>query len=174
MTSVGAKPETTRGRAIYELLLLVHAKIRRDLERVEGLAARAADGLPAEEVRQELHELKRDSMLLRLQVNCLRYCSLVHAHHNAEDADFFPELRATNPAINPVIDRLEGDHRRVADQLDAVEAAVKDLSHDESQDARRKVVETLLALGESLLEHLDYEELSLETTVLRVPETRWP
>jgi hemerythrin HHE cation binding domain-containing protein len=171
MTSFEQRPETARGRAIYELLLAVHAKIRRDLERVETLAGKAADGLPAEEVREQIHELKRDSMLWRLQVNCLRYCRFVHAHHHAEDAGFFPELRETNPAIDPVIDRLEGDHRRVSDDLDAVEAAANALSDDESQDARRRIVDTLLSLSENLLEHLSYEELSVEATVLRIRES---
>ena len=36
-------------------------------------------------------------------------------HHGAEDRQLFPELRETNPALNPVIDRLEGDRRRVSD-----------------------------------------------------------
>jgi hypothetical protein len=54
--------------------------------------------------------LERGSMLWRLQVNCLHYCSFVHLHHNAEDADFFSGLRDTNPAIDPVIDRLQAEH----------------------------------------------------------------
>ena len=37
--TIQAKPETARGRAIYEMLLAVHAGIRRDLERVDHLAA---------------------------------------------------------------------------------------------------------------------------------------
>ncbi len=53
-TAFGERPETRRGRAIYQMLLAVHAKIRRDLERVERLAEQALDGLPAEEIRQEL------------------------------------------------------------------------------------------------------------------------
>jgi iron-sulfur cluster repair protein YtfE (RIC family) len=168
MTSLEEREETARGRATYELLLAVHAEIRRDLERVEELARKAADGLPAEEVQREIHELKRDSMLWRLQVDCLRYCRFVHAHHNAEDGVFFPELRATNPAIGPVIDRLQGDHRRVSDDLDAVEAAARNLTDDESADARQAVVDSLRGLGDNLLEHLDYEELSIQSTVLRL------
>jgi iron-sulfur cluster repair protein YtfE (RIC family) len=171
MTSAPEKSETLRGRVIYDLLLAVHAKIRRDLERVERLAEKALDGVPADEIRQELHELKRDSMLWRLQVDCLRYCRLVDMHHNAEDADFFPELRETNPAIGPVIDRLQGDHRRVSDDLDSVEAAAKTLSDDESQPARQAVIDALQALAENLLEHLDYEELSVKATVLRLGST---
>lgn len=171
MTSFQAKPETIRGRTIYELLLAVHAKIRRDLERVERLARQARDGLPAEEIRRELHEIKRDSMLWRLQVDCLRYCRFVHMHHNAEDREFFPELRETNPAIDPVIDRLQGDHRRVSVDLDAVEAAANALADDESPQARQAVVDSLQALSENLLEHLDYEELSVKETVLRLRES---
>jgi len=168
MTTLEAMPETCRGRATYEMLLSVHAKIRRDLERVALLAERALQGLPADQIRRELHELRRDSMLWRLQVDCLHYCRFVHMHHGAEDRQFFPELRDANPALNPVIDRLEGDHRRVSDDLDAVEAAAKNLSDDESADARGEVVDTLRRLGENLLEHLDYEELSLKSTVLRL------
>ena len=121
-------------------------------------------------MRQQLDEIKRDGMLWRLQVNCLRYCRFVHLHHNAEDRDFFPELRETNPAINPVIDRLQADHRRVSDELDAVEAAANALAEDDGEQTRRAVVDTLRALGENLLAHLDYEELNIQATVLRIRE----
>jgi hemerythrin-like domain-containing protein len=109
-------------------------------------------------------------MLWRLRVNCLRYCYLVHSHHHAENVMFFPELRETNPAINPVIDRLEADHRRASDDLETVEAAARALADDESEPARRAVANALQALGEQLLAHLDYEERNLEATVLRLRE----
>ena len=170
MTTVEAKPETARGRAMYEMLLAVHALIRRDLDLIQELAAQALDGVDAEELGRQLHALKRGSMLWRLQVNCLRYCSFVHLHHNAEDADFFSELRDTNPAINPVIDRLQAEHRQVSDDLDAVETAANGLADDDGQRARQAVVETLRALRENLLAHLEYEELNVEATVRRVRE----
>jgi iron-sulfur cluster repair protein YtfE (RIC family) len=166
--SYEAEPETARGRAMYEMLLAVHAVIRRELEHVRELAAQALDGVDAEELRRQLHALRRDSMLWRLQINCLRYCSFVHSHHNAEDADFFSELRETNPAINPVIDRLQAEHRRVSDDLDAVETAAKRLAENDGRQARKAVVDTLQALRENLLAHLDYEELNIEATVRRV------
>jgi hemerythrin-like domain-containing protein len=105
-----------------------------------------------------------------LQINCLCHCSFVHSHHGAEDAGFFAELRETNPAIDPVIERLRGEHRRVADDLDAVEAAASALGDDGGQPARRAVVDSLRALRENLLAHLDYEERSIEATVRRVSE----
>jgi hypothetical protein len=170
MTSVEAKPETARGRAMYAMLLAVHGYIRRDLDLIQGLAAQALDGVDAVDLRRQLRELKRDSMLWRLQINCQRYCSFVHSHHNAEDADFFSELRDTDPAINPVIDRLQAEHRRVSDDLDAVEAAATALGDDDGQQTRKAVVDSLRALRENLLAHLDYEERSIQATVLRVRE----
>ena len=100
----------------------------------------------------------------------LRYCRFVHDHHSAEDHAFFPELRATNPEIGPVVDRLEADHRRVSDLLDAVEAAANALSEGGTADTRRELVDVLHALGESLLEHLNYEERNVRSTVLRLRE----
>src|SRR3954466_2272930 len=129
--TIQAMPETARGRAIYEMLLAVHAGIRRDLERIDHLAAQTLGGLPGDQLREKLEEIKRDSMLWRLQVDCLRYCRFVHMHHNAEDGAFFPELRETHHDISPVIDRLQADHRRVSDDLDRVEDAANALVDEE-------------------------------------------
>lgn len=170
MTSPEAKPETARGRAMYESLLVVHALIRGDLDLIEGLAAQALDGVASVDLRLQLRMLKRDTMLWQLRVSCLRLCSFVRLHHNAEDGEFFVELRDTNPTIGPLIDRMQAEHRRVSDDLDAVEAAANALGHDDGQQARKAVVHTLQALRENLLAHLDYEERSLEATVLRVRE----
>jgi hypothetical protein len=169
-----AQPETARGRVIHRLLLGVHAAVRSDLERVERLAAQALEGIPADELTQELDELKRNGMLWRLRVDCLRYCYFVHSHHNAENVMFFPELRATNPAINPVIDRLEAEHRRVSEHLDAVEAAAKALADDDGEPPRKALADALQTLGDSLLAHLDYEERNLEATVLRLRDNGHP
>jgi hypothetical protein len=167
-TAFDQAPETARGRATHRALLAVHAHIRRDLETVQQLAARAADGLAPSQLREQLDALKRGSVLWRLQVSCLRYCSFVHLHHHAEDVEFFLELRATNPAIGSVIDRLQAEHRRVALDLDAVEAAANSLQREETEHARQAVVEALRALERNLLAHLDFEERSLEATVRRM------
>ncbi len=168
MTAFETQAETVRGRVIYKMLLGVHAAVRTDLERVERLAAQALGGVPVEELADGLDELKRSGTLWRLRIDCLRYCYFVHSHHNAEDVAFFPELRDTNPAINPVIDRLEADHRRVSELLDEVEAAARALADHEGESARRAVATALQTLGEELLSHLDYEERNLEMTILRL------
>jgi hypothetical protein len=150
--------ETDRGRAIFEELLWVHSIIRRDLETVEKLAADVNEGLPGDAVQEALGELKTNGPLWRLKVNCLRYCSHVHAHHGAEDVLLFPALRAADPSIGPVVDRLEADHSRVSDLLDVVEAAARALTESDAGVARRRVIDGLHDLHVHLLEHLDYEE----------------
>jgi hypothetical protein len=153
-----AGPETARGRAMFEELLWVHSIIRRDLAIVEQLAADVGEGLPGEAVQEALGELKTAGPLWQLKINCLRYCSHVHAHHGAEDVLLFPALRAVDPSIGPVVDRLEADHARVSDLLDVVEAAARALSETDEGDARRRVIDGLRELHVHLLEHLDYEE----------------
>jgi hypothetical protein len=163
-----SEPETERGRAIFEELLWVHSIIRRDLEIVEGLAAHVSDGLPGEAVRDTLAELKTGGPLWQLKVNCLRYCSHVHAHHGAEDVLLLPALRAANPSLAPVVDRLEADHARVSDLLDVVEAAARALTDTDGGDAQQRVIAGLRDLHVHLLEHLDYEERHAGPTMRRL------
>jgi hypothetical protein len=161
-------PETDHGRAIFEELLWVHSIIRRDLETVEQLAADVGDGLPGEAVEDALGELKTRGPLWQLKVNCLRYCRHVHAHHGAEDVLLFPALRAVDPSVGPVVDRLEADHARVSDLLDAVEASARALTDTDGGDARQRVIDGLRELHVHLLEHLDYEELHAGPTMRRL------
>jgi hemerythrin-like domain-containing protein len=140
------RPETARGRMLYEALLAIHAHIRRELAGVERLAAAV------------LEALRSNSGLWQFQVSCLRYCGFVHMHHNAEDIEFFDELEQTNPAIKPVVERLRSEHRAVSDYLDTVEAAARALTDDDGREARRAVADALKALKGYLLAHLDYEE----------------
>jgi hypothetical protein len=167
-TGFEERPETIRGRMLYQALLATHSYIRRDLEFVERLSGAVLDGLSPDEVQKELGTLKSDSILWQFQLSCLRYCSFVHMHHHAEDVMFFDELEQTNPAIAPVVERLREDHRVVSDYLDAVEAAARSLRDDESIEARRAVADALRLLEEHLLTHLDYEEENVATTTRRL------
>jgi len=168
MSTFEEKPETELGRALFEELLWIHSMIRRDLVAVRQLATDVATSMPAHEISAEIKDLKRDSKLWQLKVGCLRYCRFVHSHHNLEDAAFFPSLRAVNPALNPVVDKLEDDHRKGSDLLDAVEEGADVITKIDSDAARRSIAETLTVLGQRLLEHLDYEELNVGPTLRRM------
>jgi hemerythrin HHE cation binding domain-containing protein len=162
------RDETERGRAMFQELLWVHSVIRRDLEIVEQLAADVGDGLPGHAVQDALGELKTNGPLWQLKVNCLRYCSHVHAHHGAEDVLLFPALRSVDPSIEPVVDRLEADHARVSDVLDVIEAAARALTETDGGHARQRVIDGLQNLHVHLLEHLDYEERNAGPTIRRL------
>ena len=174
MTNVEETPETDRGRAMFEELLWVHSAIRRDLETVEQLAAGVSEGLAGEVVEDALADLKTNGPLWQLKVNCLRYCSFVHAHHGAEDRLLFPALRAADSSIDSVVDRLEADHARVSDLLDIVEDAARKLTETDHGDARQRVIDGLGELHGHLLEHLDYEELNVGPTMRRLESLRTP
>jgi hemerythrin HHE cation binding domain-containing protein len=161
-------PETAQGHAMFQELLYIHGAIRHDLQVVERLATGVLDGLPPGQLQAEIRDLQTNGPLWQLKVNCLRYCRFVHLHHHMEDVAFFPRLRATNPAIAPVVDKLEADHRRVSDLLDEVEAAAAALDADDCEASRRRVADALGTLALSLLEHLDFEERSAGPTIRRM------
>lgn len=153
----------TEDGPLFRELLWVHGMVRSDLDRVEALVA-AMPELHAEEIRGEVTALKTDGPLWKLRVNCLHYCRFVHAHHNAEDALLFPAVRREGEGMNPIVDRLEADHRRVSDLLDEVEEACEGPLESEGAACDR-LSAALSELAEHLLEHLDYEEESLRTTL---------
>ena len=66
-----------------------------------------------------------------------------------------------------MVDRLEADHLRVSDLLDAVEAGAQRLTNGVG-DARERVVLGLEELHAHLLEHLDYEELQAGPVMRRL------
>jgi iron-sulfur cluster repair protein YtfE (RIC family) len=154
------------GEAFFQELLWVHGMIRQDLETVRELAAQVAGGLAPAEAESQVASLAANGPLWALKVNCLHYCRFVHGHHRLEDAALFPVLREADPDLAPLVDRLEGDHRRVSEQLDEVEAAVLALNGDEGE--RTRVVESLNTLADDLLAHLEREEEGIGPALRRL------
>lgn len=168
MSEFEAAPETERGRALFEELLWVHGMLRRDLETVQRLATEVLEGKPAGELQAEISELQTNGPLWRLKVNCLHYCRFVEGHHGLEDAAVFPWLRRANPAIAPAVERLEAEHRQVAGLLDEVEASASSLGDADAEEPRRRVSDSLTALGGLLLAHLAFEEEQIGPTIRRL------
>lgn len=154
------------GDHLVRELLWVHGLIRRDLQALRELAERALAGEAPAAIRAEIGSLQTNSPLWKLKVNCLYYCRFVHGHHSLEDWAIFPALRRSDPALGPVVDKLESDHRLVSGHLDEVEAAADGLVRADSEAGRRRVVDALGSVAAYLLAHLDYEERAV-TPVLR-------
>jgi hypothetical protein len=160
-------PVTEQGEALYQDLLWVHGLLRQDLAAVERLAVEVASGADAGEVVAGVRTLETTGPLWRLRASCLHYCRFVHHHHRLEDRALFPELRRVNPALSPLVDRLQEDHRRVAGLIESVETAVAALSAADEPMTRAAVAEALEALAAHLLVHLELEEASIVETLRR-------
>jgi len=146
---------------LLEELKWVHDLIRRDLRSCRQLAADVAAGTSPAEVLEQIKELKMQGGLFLLRTNCIRHCRFVHSHHGHEDHLLFPAVRRTAPNLNEVVDKLEADHRRVSDLLDAVEAIAVRLGSSGAPDERQHLVGALEELSAQLLEHLAFEEEAL-------------
>jgi hypothetical protein len=161
-----------RGEAMVAELIWVHDMIRRDLTTVRRMADDVTDGAPAAEITAGIRSLAANGPLWHLKINCLRYCRFVHSHHSLESAMLFPELRRMNPALGPVVDRLEADHASVSVLLDDVGAAAQALGERDEPQARERLTGALQRLSTELLEHLDYEEEHISDTLRTW--TAWP
>lgn len=167
MTAQSETNPTTIGQALVNELLWIHDKIRHDLDVIRELSARVLSGVPAAQVEAEITRLQSKSPLWQLRVNCLYYCRFVHMHHSLEDFALFPELRRANPELNPVVDKLEADHRQVSDYLDEIEALTRGLGRSDTHPQRQQLVDALEGLAEHLLAHLEYEEIHVSPTLLQ-------
>lgn len=153
---------------LFEELRWVHSMIRRDLATVRELAAGAAEGMAADQISSAIAELKTNGPLWQLKVNCLHYCRFVHHHHHLEDIAIFPTLRRLDPQLEPVVDKLEADHREVAELLEGVEGSAQALSGPDGETERARLVAALERLADTLLAHLEYEETNLEAPLGRM------
>jgi iron-sulfur cluster repair protein YtfE (RIC family) len=171
VTETSASPNGW-GEGLAAELVWVHDMIRRDLETVRRLASEVARGLPGQDAQAGIRSLAASGPLWQLKINCLQYCRFVHMHHHAESVMLFPELRRANPALNPVVDRLEADHASVAGLLDEVEAAAQALSDREDPALRERLSGALQDLSADLLDHLRYEEDNISGTLRTW--TAWP
>jgi len=82
-----------------------------------------------------------------------KFRATLHAHHEAEDHGMFPNLRAAQPSLAPLFDRLQADHRLIDPILERGDRAFADLPA--SAAAAAAVVDELAAL---LATHLALEE----------------
>ena len=165
-------PPNLRGEAMVAELKWVHDMIRRDLRTVRRMAAEVAAGRPAREIEDAIRSLAAGGPLWQLKVNCLQYCRFVHSHHHAESVMLFPGLRRANPALSPVVDKLEADHLSISGLLDEVGEAAQKLRSGEDPAVRERLIQALQKLSTDLLAHLQYEEENISDTLRALPG--WP
>jgi hypothetical protein len=138
-------------------LVEVHDGLRAELTRLRDIVEEVVAGEEqAHRARNAINELTMRQNNWTLGAYCAQYCRFVTGHHGLEDRSVFPHLRRSDPALTPVLDRLESEHLVIHDVLEQLDEALVGLVTAGSGTAELKRVVDLLST--TLLEHLSYEE----------------
>lgn len=172
MTSSDAAHDAERAQGMFRELLYIHTLLRRDLERVNKLAAEVRAGYPVQGVIETVRQLETNSPLWRLREGCWRYCRLLHSHHTVEDAALFPMIRRADPSLKRVIDKLEEDHLIVHHITERIAERAATVAGNDTFESRTDLAAALDDLESNLLSHLSFEEESLGP--LLSTWSRWP
>ncbi|MEV0387349.1 LLM class flavin-dependent oxidoreductase [Nonomuraea sp. NPDC050643] len=148
--------EQATGRHLVD----VHDHLRAELTQLRDLVDQVAAGtLDAAAARSHIGTMTMRQNNWTLGAYCESYCRLVTMHHSAEDAMLFPGLRRREPALAPVLDRLQEEHQAIHKILDRVDRAlVAFVAEPGGLDGLRTAVDLLT---DALLSHLSYEEREL-------------
>jgi hemerythrin-like domain-containing protein len=98
---------------------------------------------------------------------CETYCRVVTQHHTLEDRSVFPHIQRSDPALAPVIERLEEEHETIADLLERVDRALVALVSS-GDDGIAGVQRAVGLLNDALLSHFSYEERELVEPLARL------
>ncbi len=108
-------------------------------------------------LRELLAELRDGTYTgIDLQTHCLTFCTVLTAHHEAEDDDRFPVLGKHYPELEHVLAELSRDHRQIGAILDRL---------NDPANVTIGELDTLAALLET---HLVYEEKKLVAALNRL------
>lgn len=151
---------TPQGAASQRLLLDIHGHLREELARLRDTVAQVEAGeATPQHALDHLAAMTLRQNRWTMGAFCAAYCRVVATHHAIEDARMFPDLRAADEGLGPILDRLGTEHQTIASLLDAVEAAlVAAIADPTAVPGVRAAVD---ALAEALLVHLDDEEGAL-------------
>ena len=159
---------TPRERATGQHLVDIHDGLRAELEQLRGLIEQVAAGrLEPGAARSHIATMTVRQNSWTLGAYCESYCRLVTTHHTLEDMGMLPHLRAEDPRLGPVVDRLEKEHRVIHDLLERVDRALVSLVTDGDGGVAALTAEVDL-LGDALLSHLSYEERELVEPLARL------
>lgn len=148
-------------------LIQVHDHLRAELEQIRDLVEQVAAGsMGVGQARSHINTMTMRQNNWTLGVYCESYCRLVTTHHSIEDASLFPRLRRADPALAPVVNRLQEEHLVIHDVLEGVDKALVALVDGSGDiDGLRAAVDLL---DDVLLSHLSYEERELVEPLARL------
>ncbi|HEY1320588.1 MAG TPA: hemerythrin domain-containing protein [Streptosporangiaceae bacterium] len=148
---------TAHGRAVGSHLIDIHDHLRNELTQLRDLIDQVRNGAAsAGQARSALNEMTMRQNDWALGAYCASYCRIVTGHHSLEDEAIFPYLRASEPGLAPVIDRLADEHKVIHQVLGDVDKALVDLLRNPGDFTGLQRAADILT--DTLLSHLAYEE----------------
>ena len=158
---------TAQEQANGQHLIDVHDHLRAELSQIDDLIGQVAAGSTGiGAARSQLNTMTMRQNNWTLGTYCESYCRLVATHHTLEDSSLFPQLRAADGRLAPVLDRLEQEHHAIHDLLEGVDRALVALvTGPDGIDGLRASVDRL---SDALLSHLAYEERELVEPLARL------
>ena len=155
------------GQASAQHLVDIHDGLRAELAQVRSIVDQVRSGhLQVGAARSVINTMTMRQNNWTLGAYCEAYCRIVTGHHTLEDRSVFPHLRAAEPGLAPVLDRLHEEHEVIHDVLDRLDRALVALVGDDGYGgAGSRAVDELSTrvdeLTDTLLSHLAYEEREL-------------
>ena len=157
---------TAYGRAIARHLVQVHDHLRAELTQIRDLIGQVRDSETGiAQARSAINQMTLRSNSWTLGAYCASYCRIVTGHHSLEDQAVFPHLRAREPDLGPVIDRLASEHEIIHKVLEDVDAELVELVRNPGDFSRLQQAADVLT--DVLLSHLAYEEAQLVEPLAR-------
>ncbi|MER7589899.1 LLM class flavin-dependent oxidoreductase [Micromonospora sp. NPDC127501] len=158
---------TPQEQATGAHLVQIHDGLRAELAQIHDLIEQVAAGeIDAGAARSHINTMTMRQNRWTLGVYCESYCRIVTTHHTIEDQSFFPRLRARDPRLGPVVDRLEQEHHVIHDVLEGVDRAL--VAYVGSPDGLAELRAAVDLLTDALLSHLSYEERELVEPLARL------
>jgi alkanesulfonate monooxygenase SsuD/methylene tetrahydromethanopterin reductase-like flavin-dependent oxidoreductase (luciferase family) len=149
-------PSYGDGTALVE----IHDHLRGELVQVRDLIDQVASGaLDVGAARSAISQMTVRQNAWSVGAYCQSYCRVVTVHHTIEDVRVFPELRAKDARLAPVLDRLAAEHGVIHGLLETVDEALVSLVTDPT--ALTPLTHAVDRLSERLGSHLSYEEQEL-------------
>lgn len=139
---------------------IVHAALRRDLERTREVltAASAPEGPQRQAIARHV----------------LWLMDFLHHHHTGEDDGLWPLVLQRDPSATPLLDSLEADHTRITPAAEGLTAAARAYTASASDGARTALVAALDRLAEVLFPHLDREvDEGMPVVSAAITEREW-
>lgn len=145
----------------------IHDGLRGELQQVRDVLEQVRRGhVSVGAARSVINTMTMRQNNWTLGAYCESYCRIVTGHHTLEDRSVFPHLRHAEPGLEPVLDRLEEEHRVIHDVLEEFDRALVRLVTEDGTGRGGEAVldgvqESLDLLTDTLLSHLAYEEREL-------------